>query len=141
MSKRILITGGAGFVGSHMADALLEAGHEVRVFDNLTPQVLPEGWPEYLSPDVEMMTGDMRDPDAVEREFDGVGYGAFKQAVADAVITYLAPVREGYHALRGDETELERILEAGADKARAIAVDTVDDVRRAMGVGPVRPRG
>jgi tryptophanyl-tRNA synthetase len=81
------------------------------------------------------------DPDAVEREFEGAGYGAFKQAVADAVIEYLAPVRERYHALRGDESELERILEAGADKARAIAVETVDDVRRAMGVGPVRPRG
>jgi tryptophanyl-tRNA synthetase len=81
------------------------------------------------------------DPDAVEHEFEGVGYGAFKQAVADAVIDYLAPVRERYHALRGDESELERILEAGAGKARAIAVDTLDDVRRAMGVGPVRPRG
>jgi tryptophanyl-tRNA synthetase len=80
-------------------------------------------------------------PDAVEREFEGAGYGAFKQTVADAVIEYLAPVRERYHALRGDESELERILEAGAGKARAIAVETVDDVRRAMGVGPVRPRG
>ncbi|HEX3975411.1 MAG TPA: tryptophan--tRNA ligase [Solirubrobacteraceae bacterium] len=78
-------------------------------------------------------------PEAVEREFDGQGYGAFKQAVADAVVEYLAPVRERYHELRGDESELERILEAGAGKARAIATDTLDDVRRAMGVGPVRP--
>ena len=53
------------------------------------------------------------DPEAVEREFDGAGYGAFKQTVADAVIEYLAPVRERYHELRGDEAELERILEAG----------------------------
>ncbi len=80
------------------------------------------------------------DPEAVEREFDGQGYGAFKQAVADAVVDYLAPVRERYHELRGDESELERILEAGADKARAITTDTMEDVRRAMGVGPVRPR-
>jgi tryptophanyl-tRNA synthetase len=81
------------------------------------------------------------EPEAVESEFDGAGYGAFKQTVADAVIQYLAPVRERYHALRADEAELERILEAGAAKARAIAADTLDDVRRAMGVGPVRPRG
>ncbi|HEX3688346.1 MAG TPA: tryptophan--tRNA ligase [Solirubrobacteraceae bacterium] len=81
------------------------------------------------------------DPEAVEREFDGAGYGAFKQAVADAVIGYLAPVRERYTELRADESELERILEAGADKARAIATDTLDDVRRAMGVGTVRPHG
>jgi tryptophanyl-tRNA synthetase len=81
------------------------------------------------------------DPEAVEREFDGAGYGAFKQAVADAVIEYLAPVRERYNALRGDESELERILDAGAEKARAIAADTLEDVRRAMGVGPAPPRG
>jgi tryptophanyl-tRNA synthetase len=80
------------------------------------------------------------DPAAVEGEFDGAGYGAFKQAVADAVVEYLTPVRERYHELRADAAELERILEAGAGKARAIAADTLDDVRRAMGVGPVRPR-
>jgi tryptophanyl-tRNA synthetase len=77
-------------------------------------------------------------PDAVQNEFDGSGYGAFKQAVADAVVAYLAPVRERYQELRGDEAELEAILEAGADKARAIAADTLADVRMAMGVGPVR---
>ncbi|MGO9959387.1 MAG: tryptophan--tRNA ligase [Solirubrobacteraceae bacterium] len=80
-------------------------------------------------------------PDEIEREFDGSGYGAFKQAVADAVIEYLAPVRERYEALRGDEAELERVLAAGADKARAIASGTLRDVRAAMGVGAVRPRG
>ena len=76
-------------------------------------------------------------PEEVEREFNGSGYGAFKQAVADAVVDYLAPVRERYTELRGDEARLEAILAAGADKARAIASDTVADVRRAMGVGPV----
>jgi tryptophanyl-tRNA synthetase len=56
------------------------------------------------------------------------------------VVEYLAPVRERYQELRGDEAELERILAAGADKARAIAADTMVDVREAMGVGPVRAR-
>jgi tryptophanyl-tRNA synthetase len=79
-------------------------------------------------------------PEEVEASFNGSGYGAFKQAVADAVVEYLTPVRERYHELRGDEGELERILETGADKARAIAADTMLDVREAMGVGPVRPR-
>jgi tryptophanyl-tRNA synthetase len=78
------------------------------------------------------------DPAAIEAEFDGSGYGAFKSAVGDAVVDYLAPVRERYQELRADEGELERILEAGADKARAIAADTLADVREAMGVGPVR---
>jgi tryptophanyl-tRNA synthetase len=77
-------------------------------------------------------------PERVEREFDGSGYGAFKQAVSDAVVEYLAPVRERYTELRGDEQRLEAILAEGADKARAIASGTVADVRRVMGVGPVR---
>ena len=72
MSKRILITGGAGFVGSHVADALLRQGHHVRVFDNLTPQVHHDGWPEYLSGEVEMMRADMRDPDALKRAVGGM---------------------------------------------------------------------
>jgi tryptophanyl-tRNA synthetase len=80
-------------------------------------------------------------PDEIEREFDGSGYGAFKQAVADAVVGYLAPVRERYEELRADEQALERILADGAEKARAIASGTLEDVRRAMGVGPVRPAG
>jgi tryptophanyl-tRNA synthetase len=78
-------------------------------------------------------------PEEIEREFDGSGYGDFKTAVAEAVVDWLAPVRERYHELRGDEAELERILEKGAEKARAIAGPTLLDVRKAMGVGPVRP--
>jgi tryptophanyl-tRNA synthetase len=79
-------------------------------------------------------------PDEVQASFNGSGYGAFKQAVADAVVDYLTPVRERYEQLRGDEAELERILARGAEKAHAIASDTMLDVREAMGVGPVRAR-
>jgi tryptophanyl-tRNA synthetase len=79
-------------------------------------------------------------PEEIEREFDGAGYGTFKQAVADAVVEYLTPVRERYHEIRADEEALERTLAEGAEKARTIAADTVADVRHAMGVGPVRPR-
>lgn len=59
--KRVLVTGGAGFVGSHLVDALLADGHSVRVYDNLTPQVHPQGTPSYLVGDVELVPGDMRD--------------------------------------------------------------------------------
>lgn len=72
MSKQVLITGGAGFVGSHLADGLLEAGHGVRIFDQLTPQVHPTGRPDYLSPDVELVVGDMRDPSMVKKVLAGV---------------------------------------------------------------------
>ncbi|MFZ0041741.1 MAG: tryptophan--tRNA ligase, partial [Solirubrobacteraceae bacterium] len=80
-------------------------------------------------------------PQEVEGEFNGSGYGALKQAVADAVVEYLAPVRARYQELRGDEVALEGILSQGAEKAHAIASDTLLDVREAMGVGPVRGRG
>jgi len=69
---RVLITGGAGFVGSHVADALLRQGAHVRIFDNLTPQVHHDGWPDYLATDLELMRGDMRDPDAVGRAVAGM---------------------------------------------------------------------
>jgi tryptophanyl-tRNA synthetase len=74
-------------------------------------------------------------PEEVEREFDGSGYGDFKSAVAAAVIDRLAPVRERYKESRADEAALEVVLAEGAVKARAIASDTLSDVRAAMGVG------
>jgi tryptophanyl-tRNA synthetase len=77
-------------------------------------------------------------PEAVEREFEGSGYGDFKAAVADAVVEWLAPLRERYPELRRDEAALEGILDAGAERARGIARDTLADVRDAMGVGPAR---
>jgi tryptophanyl-tRNA synthetase len=74
-------------------------------------------------------------PDQVERDFEGQQYGAFKGAVAEAVVDYLAPTRERYQELRSDEAELLRILRDGAERARAIASVTVADARERMGVG------
>jgi tryptophanyl-tRNA synthetase len=80
--------------------------------------------------------------DEVEREFADSRYGDFKVAVGEAVVAYLAPVRERYTQLREDEPELERILGRGAERARAMAAETLADVRERMGVGPasVGPR-
>jgi dTDP-L-rhamnose 4-epimerase len=74
VGKRILITGGAGFIGSHLADELLSAGHEVRVLDSLVPQVHgPDRQrPAYLDPAVELIPGDVRDRDAVRAALRGV---------------------------------------------------------------------
>src|SRR3954469_5062340 len=71
---RVLITGGAGFIGSHTSDLLLEAGYQVRLLDNLTPQVHGPARerPAYLQPDVDLMIGDVTDPAAVERALRGV---------------------------------------------------------------------
>ena len=72
MTKQILITGGAGFVGSHLADGLLKAGHSVRVLDCLTPQVHGEGVPNYISRDLELLIGDVRDPDTMRKALSNV---------------------------------------------------------------------
>ncbi len=76
------------------------------------------------------------DSAAVEREFDGAGYGAFKQAVAEAIVDFLAPVRERYAELRADEEALQTVLANGAGRARSLAAGTLADVRERMGVGP-----
>jgi tryptophanyl-tRNA synthetase len=76
------------------------------------------------------------EPSAIEGEFDGSGYGQFKTAVAEEVVGYLAPVRERYEELRADERQLHAILHAGAEKAHAIAHETVATARERMGVGP-----
>jgi tryptophanyl-tRNA synthetase len=73
------------------------------------------------------------DQAAIEAEFEGSGYGDFKKAVAEAVVEYLAPVRERYAELRADEAELERVFAVGAEKARAIAAPIVAEVRERMG--------
>jgi len=71
---RVLITGGAGFIGSHAADSLIAAGHQVRLLDNLTPQVHGESRarPSYLNLDAQLLVGDITDPAAVERALRGV---------------------------------------------------------------------
>ena len=75
-------------------------------------------------------------PEAIEAEFEGQQYGAFKDAVAGAVVDYLRPVRERYEELRPDEAALEATLAGGAERAHAMAAETLADVRAAMGVGP-----
>lgn len=85
--KNILITGGAGFIGSHLADELLTRGYSVRALDNLTPQVHGKDAkrPSYLDPRVELIVGDVRDGAAVERALEGV----------DAVFHFAAAVGVG----------------------------------------------
>ncbi len=70
----------------------------------------------------------------VEAEFAGRGYGDFKGAVAEAVVELFAPIRARYDELVADPAELDRLLAAGAARARAVAVDTMDAVRARVGL-------
>jgi dTDP-L-rhamnose 4-epimerase len=72
VAERVLVTGGAGFIGSHLVDALLARGDAVRVLDSLLAQAHPTGTPRFLSPDAELVVGDLRDRAAVDGALDGV---------------------------------------------------------------------
>ena len=87
MSKHVLITGGAGFIGSHLADELLDYGYRVRALDVLAAQVHGPARqkPDYLDPEVELITGDIRDPAVVSRALQGI----------DAVYHFAAAVGVG----------------------------------------------
>lgn len=70
--ERVLVTGGAGFIGSHLVDALVVRGDRVRVLDNLDPQAHPDGRPSFSTKDAELVVGDLRDPSVVESALDGI---------------------------------------------------------------------
>jgi tryptophanyl-tRNA synthetase len=73
----------------------------------------------------------------VESQFDGQGYGAFKEGVAETVVELLAPIQERYNALRADEGELRRMLAVGAEKAQEASAPTLEAMYERMGF--VRP--
>jgi tryptophanyl-tRNA synthetase len=112
--------------------AVTDSGREVR-------RAGPEGGKAGIENLIEILCV-VRDigPEQVEAEFEGSGYGDFKAAVGDAVVDFLAPVQERYAELRDDPGELERVLAAGAGKARALAAPVLADAREAVGVAEAR---
>lgn len=74
MSERVLITGGAGFIGSHLVDTLLEKGYFVRVYDNLEPQVhgKSQNIPDYFNKEAELIVGDVRDREKLKKAINNI---------------------------------------------------------------------
>jgi tryptophanyl-tRNA synthetase len=122
--------------------AVTDSGREVR-YD---PQEKPG-----VSNLLEIMSVATGEPiDALEQRFDSAGYGDFKEAVGEAVVELLGPIRERYEALRADERELQRLLAVGAEKARRTSEPTLQQMYDRMGFvkaeagklfGAARPRG
>src|SRR5262249_33464725 len=118
---RVLITGGAGFIGSHLADRLLADGHLVRAFDNLDRQVHANGGrPDYLDGEIELQIGDVRDRDAVRRALEDV----------DAVVHFAAAVGVGQSMY-----EIERYTSVNAIGAAVLLEEAVarrDSIRKLL---------
>jgi dTDP-L-rhamnose 4-epimerase len=118
---KVLITGGAGFIGSHLADRLLAEGQEVRALDNLDRQVHPDGErPDYLDDAVELQVGDVRDPDAVGQALDGV----------DSVVHFAAAVGVGQSMY-----EIERYTSINAMGAASVlqqVLERRDSIRKLL---------
>jgi tryptophanyl-tRNA synthetase len=100
---------------------------------------------------IEIMSVATGDPVAeLERRYEGVGYGQFKEDVGEAVVALLTPIQKRYYELRGDERELQRLLAVGAEKARRASEPTLEAMYQRMGFvkaeagrlfGAARPRG
>jgi dTDP-L-rhamnose 4-epimerase len=123
-AKRVLITGGAGFVGSHTADALLAAGHEVRIFDNLTPQVHKGGRSTYLPRGAEFVLGDMRNKSQVDKAVQNievifhiaaaVGVGQSMYRISDYVATNNLGTANLFQAILDTRSQPEKIVVASS---------------------------
>ncbi len=145
MLKRVLVTGGAGFVGSHLVEALLEQGYEVRVLDNLEPQVHGKvrraNGP--VSPEAEFVQGDIRDPRAVARALEGVE-AVFHLAAAVGVGQSMYRIRDYIEAnTLGAANLLQVIADRGKKVARLVVASSMsvygEGAYRCGGCGPVSP--
>ncbi|NUP89618.1 MAG: NAD-dependent epimerase/dehydratase family protein [Candidatus Sumerlaeia bacterium] len=123
MGEQVLVTGGAGFIGSHLVDALLERGHAVRVYDNLCSQVHgDEGTiPAHLSPDAEFIKGDVRDIDTLRRALTGVDV-VFHKAAAVGVGQSMYQIREYTEVNTLGAANLLQILAEGGHRVRKVIV-------------------
>jgi tryptophanyl-tRNA synthetase len=112
-------------VTKKVKSAVTDAGHEVRAGQD-KPGITN------LLTILSVCTG--QGVPELEAAYDGKGYGDFKGDVAEAVVALFAPVRERYAELVGDPAELDRVLAAGAERAREVAVRTMSQVRERVGL-------
>lgn len=124
-AKKVLITGGAGFVGSHTADALLKRGHAVRIFDNLSEQVHHGEVPAYLPSKAEFVFGDVRDIGSLSQALQGVDV-VYHFAAAVGVgqsmykIAYYTDVNN-----QGTANLLQAILDRGSHPEKIIVASSM----------------
>ena len=126
-ASKILLTDSPATVAKKIRSAVTDSGKEVRA-DGAKPAIT-----NLLT--IFSLVSKTPIPELEER-FEGAGYGALKQALADAVVDALAPIQKRYQELVSDRGEIERALAEGATRAHAEASATMTDVRARTGLGP-----
>ena len=121
----VLVTGGAGFVGSHLVDSLLEQGEQVRVLDNLDSLAHPGGGPAHLDPAAELIAGDLRDRTTVERALEGVDRVFHLGGVVGNGESMVNVRRAVDHNAGGTATLLEAVVERRDRVRRLVAASSM----------------
>ncbi len=121
----VLVTGGAGFVGSHLVDALLAGGERVRVLDNLDPLAHDGGVPAHLDPGAELLRGDLRDRAAVDRALEGVDRVFHLGGVVGNGESMVNVRRAAEANVVGTATLLEAVIERRAEIRRVVAASSM----------------
>jgi dTDP-L-rhamnose 4-epimerase len=129
---QVLVTGGAGFIGSFLADRLLAGGHGVRLLDNLDPQVHPAGRPAYLAPDAQLVIGDIRDRSRCRDVLDGIDavvHAASAVGVAQSMyrVEHYVDVN-----VRGTATLLECLVERREPLIRLVMLTSMTQYREGL---------
>jgi dTDP-L-rhamnose 4-epimerase len=120
-TKRALVTGGAGMIGSHLADGLLQEGYRVRILDNLEPQTHRDGRPAWIPAEAEFVKGDMRDPAAVRSALEGVqvvfheaAYGGYMPEMGKYVEVNSLGTARMLETIRDENLPVEKVVVASS---------------------------
>jgi len=120
MAKKVLVTGGAGFIGSHLVDNLVAEGHQVKMLDSLEPQV-HTGKPEYLNPNAEFILGDIRNEDVLRKALKDVEV-VFHHAAAVGVGQSMYQIHKYTDVNTGGTARLLDVLVNGGYKIEKLIV-------------------
>jgi len=118
---KALVTGGAGLIGSHIVDQLLQKGYEVRVFDNLEPSTHLQGKPDWVPREAEFIQGDMRSLEAVEQAVTGVdvifhqaAYGGFAPELTKMTDVNATGTARIFEVIRTRKLNIRKIVTASS---------------------------
>lgn len=117
---KALVTGGAGLIGSHIVDLLLEKGHQVRILDNLARPTHLHGRPDWIPTEVEFLEGDVRNRDDLDRALEGVDWvfhqaadGGFTSAISHYFVNNALPTAVIYELIR-DKHPVQKVVVASS---------------------------